>query len=86
MAGRVNGSAVLRSAPALLVTPLARCGSASIRAGKVPFRPVRTSQNRSKTPMERVPGVFRTGRQVEQGELDGPWWDPALDVDTEEEF
>ena len=36
--------------------------------------------------MERVPGVFRTGRQVEQGELDGPWWDPALDVDTEEEF
>ena len=25
--------------------------------------------------MERVPGVFRTGRQVEQGELDGPWWD-----------
>ena len=27
MAGRVNGSAVLRSAPALLVTPLARCGS-----------------------------------------------------------
>ena len=52
----------------------------------MPFRPVRTSQNRSKTPMERVPGVFRTGRQVEQGELDGPWWDPALDVDTEEEF
>ena len=47
---------------------------------------MRTSQNRSKTPMERVPGVFRTGRQVEQGELDGPWWDPALDVDTEEEF
>ena len=41
----------------------------------MPFRPVRTSQNRSKTPMERVPGVFRTGRQVEQGELDGPWWD-----------
>ena len=29
MAGRVNGSAVLRSAPALRVTPLARCGSAS---------------------------------------------------------
>ena len=25
--------------------------------------------------MERVPGVFRTGRQVEQGELDGQWWD-----------
>ena len=27
MAGRVNGSAVLRCAPALQVTPQARCGS-----------------------------------------------------------
>ena len=37
MAGRVNGSAVLRSAPALRVTNLTRSGSEARRAERLPF-------------------------------------------------
>ena len=60
MAGRVNGSAVLRCAPALQVTPQARCGSEA-RYGMV--RPGR----------DRLRGTVEVDETYVGGEEEGVW-------------
>ena len=61
MAGRVNGSAVLRCAPALRVTPQARCGSEARYGGRPGLPAPRRGEHRKATGELVTTGALRAG-------------------------
>ena len=74
MAGRVNGSAVLRCAPALRVTPQARCGSEARYGGRPGLPAPRRGEHRKATGELVTTGALRHGARA--GSRTSP--EPAL--------
>ena len=64
MAGRVNGSAVLRCAPALRVTPQARCGSEARYGGRPGLPAPRRGEHRKATGELVTTGALRHGARA----------------------